>query len=161
MVTDAPHNRPDMKRPRTISAVEAIGITGFGVFTIIGLINAVWPQQSSLKTTLIVVLSISTLVSIYIVLASFRGVIKSKVALWTAAILPSVLILLEAGAIITVLANGANSPFGGALEGISGPLVGGLVPFIPWPASFVIGASLGGLLIYWISRPIPNSEIRE
>ena len=146
-----------MKRPRLVSAIEAFGVTVFAYFTIFGLLNISFSLSSNSILTLSAFISILTFISLYVLLLGFKDLLPKRRVMFPAAILPSLLIAFEAGAIITILINGPSSPFGGAVDGISGPLTNGLLPMVPWPLSFSFGVLAAAGLIYYMVRSFKGS----
>ncbi len=149
-------NEP-IKRPRLVSAIEAFGVSLFGYFTIFAVLDFVWSGNLMVTMGGAGLLTILLFVCIYILCLGLRGFVENRRLMIWAAVFPSALVIVEAAWIMTVLINGENSPLGGALEGISGPLTNGLLPVLPWPVSFAIGAVLGMGLIYWLAT-MPNKK---
>lgn len=152
-----------VKHPRLVSAVEAFGITIFAFFTIIGFLNVTLSVEPRYVWTLSALLTLITFVSLYTLILGFRGLVLNRRLRFAAAIIPILLILFDGGAMLTVLLNGPIGPFGGAVEGISGPLTDGLLPLIPWPVSFVIGVLVAAILIHALFKTLtkPNGASSE
>ncbi|MEM1191934.1 MAG: hypothetical protein AAGH42_00920 [Pseudomonadota bacterium] len=147
-------------RPRLQAAVEAVYLTCFAVFTPIGVVRHAAIDLTAVSVSMIALVALATLVSFYRVLCALHGHPVPRRWVMLACFLPALHILAEAGMISSILINGRHSPFGGGLDGTSGPLTNGLVASLPWPIGFSIGIVLGAVLVRWMAKTVLDIQAK-